>query len=394
MPGPNESQQVVIESREGVTFAACCWHLNERGRPDAAAVRSVAAVVNAREARPRRRVVMMADGAGVASVHTSPQDTAVIEYAVTTVGGPVGTDGKPERFRELRLAGRREAIEAFIHEALDAYRAQVLSAGAAGADEGLLVLHEWDEDAGCWCKARPGRRRPLDTLHLPRDTLGVLGDVKQFVACKPVYERLHVSPTRVYMLHGPPGAGKTSLIRCVASEMRYGLATLRFWPGIGDDEVRKALTTLPAQCIACIEDIDSLFMDRKPSVSTGMTFAGLLAALDECGTETGDPAPIFLTTNRLGALDPALTRRIDHIVEFGYATKAQARSMYEAMFPGHWDFETFWARTCDGKRFPMSALQKHLLKAVQTGDPLAHAAQFDGLVACATQAAPPADMYG
>jgi hypothetical protein len=365
---------VLVESRDAYTFAACCWFLH---RLDPAA-EAVLAALNPRDPHACR-LVLLAHAPSSSVWYKSAQ----LDYGVETTE-PMCTDTRPEPFRRLRLRGERAHLTSFVAEALDVYRARV-TARWAGDEEGVPCW-TWDEDCGLWSRGRTRRPRPLSTLFLPPDAEHLVADFRVFCSDASLerYRELHVAPTRVYMLHGLPGSGKSTMIHCVASEMRYGVATLGFSPSTTDADLKAALGALPPRCVLCIEDIDGLFAEgRRVAPGNGVTFAGLLAALDGCaGLEEGAGTGVFLTTNRFCTLDPALRRRIDYVLEFGFATKGQAQRMFAQFFPHSTAFEQLWQRLY-GRQFAMSVLQKYLLKALQAGDPLEHFDQFEALAQCA-----------
>lgn len=374
-PNDNLRISVVLESKDTFAFAACCWYLH---RLDPVA-EALVTVLNSRDAFGRR-VVMGSQGQASNAWYKS----TLLDYGVE-VSEPLATDGKPEPFRRLRLRGPRGVLAAFIHEALDLYRRHVMSRAGSGqdADDGVPF---WSWDGDMWCRAKTKRIRPMDTLFLTADAERLVADFRAFCSEESLerYRRLHVAPTRVYMLHGLHGSGKSSLVHCVASDMKYGIANMSFCGGTSDADLRAALSTLPPRCILCIEDIDALFVDRRATgQAAGISFSGLLAALDNCGClDEGSGTGVFVTTNRLCALDPALRRRLDYVLEFGHATKAQAQRMFSTFFPHSTAFEQLWQRL-HGRRFPMSVLQKYLIKALQGGDPLHDFEQFDVLMECA-----------
>lgn len=363
---------IVLESKDTFAYAACCWYLHRLDPVSEALV----TVLNSRDAFGRRVVF-----GTQARASSAWYKSAVLDYDVE-VSEPLPTDGKPEPFRRLRLRGPSGVLTAFVHEALDMYRRHVMSRSGGGqdADDGVP---SWSWDGDMWCRGKTKRVRPLDTLFLTADAERLVADFRAFCSEDSLerYRRLHVAPTRVYMLHGLHGSGKSSLVHCVASDMKYGIATLS--GGSGDADLRAALSSLPPRCILCIEDIDALFVDRRAAGDHGVSFSGLLAALDNCGClDEGSGTGVFVTTNRLCALDPALRRRLDYVLEFGHATKAQAQRMFAAFFPHSTAFEQLWQRL-HGRRFPMSVLQKYLIKALQGGDPLQDFEQFDVLMECA-----------
>ena len=79
---------------------------------------------------------------------------------------------------------------------------------------------------------------------------------------------------------------------------------------------------LPEKTILVLEDIDALFVERKPGDSNKsmISFSGLLNTLD--GIAHKEEQLTFLTTNYITKLDKTLIRpgRIDKTVKFSYAT--------------------------------------------------------------------------
>ena len=133
---------------------------------------------------------------------------------------------------------------------------------------------------------------------------------------------------RGYLLHGPPGGGKTSFITALAGELGYDICVLNLGEaGLTDDRLAHGLSNLPPRSIALLEDIDAAFTQREASDHSQsrsyVTFSGLLNALD--GVSAGEERVTFMTTNHLTRLDPALVRpgRADVLQEIGDATSSQ-----------------------------------------------------------------------
>lgn len=404
-------QTYMVESRDSWTFAACCWYLDSLASAGPATTPVLLSVSNARD-RATRRVSCLA--VPVKESRTAVwvrQDGMLQSFSFWVVTSEaLSTDGRPEPYRRLHIRGScggREEVLTLVNDALNAYRVHCSGGGGDhDGEEGAVPQWTWDEDTESWCRGRTRRARSMATLFLPPGADDLVEDFRDF--CSPEssarYRDLHVAPTRVYMLHGIPGSGKSSLVHCVASETGRGIASLSFSPSTTDADVRAALATLPPRCLLCVEDVDCLFSDfrKTSSAAAGITFAGLLAALDGCCAEDGSGTGIFLTTNRLCALDAALRRRVDYVAEFGAATKTQCRALFQWYFPDRSAssgtgglFEEFWAAAgCGSKRFSMSALQKYLLKALRRGgDPVADVRRFDDLVACAALDSSAATLY-
>lgn len=349
-------QEMSVESRDTFTFAACCALL---ARLDPKTPELLAHVTSARD--PDCLVTCLAVSA--TPQHVLHGNAGVVYYVKKSA--PLPTDTKPEACRRLVLgATSRDTLTDFVYTALDAHRKLVTERRASGRVGSGIATYAWDEDAGGWVRGKPRACRPLTTLYLPADAeKDVLSDVRGFYAdAGTLAEKLHVAPVRTYLLHGTPGSGKTSLVHCLASELGHGLAMLTFRPGMTDADVAAALARMPPRCLLLVEDIDCAFAGRTAR-NHGVSFASVLAALD--GAWTDAPQAVFLTTNHLADLDPALRRRVDHVLEFGPATRQQARRLVEAFCPGTSslnDFEALW-HVCAGSS--MSVLQKYLVKVRQ-----------------------------
>lgn len=101
---------------------------------------------------------------------------------------------------------------------------------------------------------------------------------------------------------------------------------------------------MPERSIVLLEDIDAAFSKRVQTSEDGyqsaVTFSGLLNTLD--GVASADSRIIFMTTNHLGRLDPALVRpgRVDLVSYLGDASPYQARELFARFYGGATDDET------------------------------------------------------
>ena len=124
---------------------------------------------------------------------------------------------------------------------------------------------------------------------------------------------------RGYLLHGPPGNGKTSAIRAMMTSRALNAHTLRFFdPNLDDGDLdrlfEKAHRDRPA--IILFEDIDRAF-PKTGEPGTRISLQHLLNCLD--GVATGEGVVVVATANEPAALDPAILRRpgrFDRVIYF------------------------------------------------------------------------------
>uniref|UniRef100_A0A8C2EMV4 Nuclear VCP like n=1 Tax=Cyprinus carpio TaxID=7962 RepID=A0A8C2EMV4_CYPCA len=150
-----------------------------------------------------------------------------------------------------------------------------------------------------------------------------------------VYQRLGVVPPRGFLLHGPPGCGKTLLAQAVAGEV--GLPMLKvsapeLVSGVSGESEQKlrelfeqAISSAP--CILFIDEIDAITPKREIA-SKDMErriVAQLLTCMDDLNS-LSEPAQVLVigATNRPDSLDPALRRagRFDREICLGIPDEA------------------------------------------------------------------------
>ena len=148
-----------------------------------------------------------------------------------------------------------------------------------------------------------------------------------------LFKTFNVKPTKGILLFGPPGTGKTSLIRHISNNLSIPILLLNGTdlssPFHGEPEINlrnvfnhaRSLTTYKA-IIIVIDEIDSLCPSRESNNNSEVenrVVATLLTELDGIQSTTENTPSIFLigATNRPNALDNALRRpgRLDREIE-------------------------------------------------------------------------------
>ena len=162
----------------------------------------------------------------------------------------------------------------------------------------------------------PRQRRPITSVVLDSGVSeSIVDDVRDFISSFSWYRDRGIPYRRGYLLHGPPGCGKTSFIFALAGELEYSICVLNLSDrSMSDDRLMHRLADAPENSIVLLEDADAAFVSREDSTETDsayqganrLTFSGLLNAID--GVTSTEGRIVFMTTNYIDDLDPALIR--------------------------------------------------------------------------------------
>ncbi|WJX72136.1 hypothetical protein P8452_56044 [Trifolium repens] len=176
----------------------------------------------------------------------------------------------------------------------------------------------------------------FETLALePELKKQIKDDLTAFASGKEFYHRVGRAWKRGYLLHGPPGSGKSSLIAAMANFLCYDVYDLELTKVSDNSELRSLLIQTTNRSIIVIEDIDcsvDLTADRtmkkngaKSSSkskkhkttsfsgsgcdeSSRVTLSGLLNFTDGLWSCCGEERLVVFTTNHRDSVDPALVR--------------------------------------------------------------------------------------
>jgi transitional endoplasmic reticulum ATPase len=173
----------------------------------------------------------------------------------------------------------------------------------------------------------------LDLAQISLDDVGDMVEVKEAVTeavlwplqYPDTFSRLGVAPPRGLLLYGPPGCGKTFLVKAIAGSGQAnvlsvkGAELLSKWVGESERAVRELFRRAreAAPTLVFLDEVDALAPVRGQSTDGGTTdrvVAALLTELD--GVESLRDVVVIGATNRPDLVDPALLRpgRLERLV--------------------------------------------------------------------------------
>lgn len=224
-----------------------------------------------------------------------------------------------------------------------------------------IPLYFWTSRGFKMCGER--LKRPLETVFLSEDQKErILADLQRFLASHKWYSDRGIPWRRTFLLEGPPGTGKSTLIFALASALNKPVYIIN--PStIHNDSILLEAMNSAGNGIVVIEDADSFKVthERKKNTKSkkaeqvaeggaiatdsieevkdtgndqaGITQSGFLNAVD--GIASGEGRILFITSNHPDMLDAAIMRpgRVDRREHLGLANIEVAKQMYKAYFP-------------------------------------------------------------
>ena len=250
--------------------------------------------------------------------------------------------------RDLNLTEISERTPGFVVADLAALvREGALRAAARASHDGDPPQLTQQDLTGALGVIRPLSRSATEELSIGSVTLEDVGDMVDTKRAlteavlwplqhPETFERLGVQPPRGVLLYGPPGCGKTYVVRALASSGRLsvhavkGAELMDKWVGSSEKAVRELFRRArdSAPSLVFLDEIDALTPRRGQSFDSGVTdrvVAAMLTELD--GIEELSDVVVLGATNRPDLIDPALLRpgRLEKLV-FVEPPNADARS--------------------------------------------------------------------
>lgn len=218
---------------------------------------------------------------------------ALVREAALRAASRASADGRPPQLNQEDLVG-----------ALTVIRPLSRSASAEVSVGGITL-----DDIGDMAKARQAL------------TEAVLWPLQH----PDTFARLGVDPPRGVLLYGPPGCGKTFVVRALASTGQLSVHAVKGselmdkWVGSSERAVRELFRRArdSAPSLVFLDEVDALAPRRGQSFDSGVTdrvVAALLTELD--GVDPLRDVVVLGATNRPDLIDPALLRpgRLERLV--------------------------------------------------------------------------------
>ncbi|MBV8167077.1 MAG: AAA family ATPase, partial [Alphaproteobacteria bacterium] len=222
---------------------------------------------------------------------------ALVREAALRAASRASVDGQPPKLNQDDLVGALTVIRPLSRSASEGF--------AVGLQVGSVTL----DDVGDMADAKQAL------------TEAVLWPLQH----PDTFARLGVDPPRGVLLYGPPGCGKTFVVRALASTGQLSVHAVKGselmdkWVGASEKAVRELFRRArdSAPSLVFLDEVDALAPRRGQSFDSGVTdrvVAALLTELD--GIDPLRDVVVLGATNRPDLIDPALLRpgRLERLV--------------------------------------------------------------------------------
>lgn len=208
-----------------------------------------------------------------------------------------------------------------------------------------------------WARLTQTQKRSLESVITSGDLLTDLRrKIEWFKSNKQWYLDRGLPYKLVFVLHGPPGTGKSSIIKALASHFNASMCLYNLSEVSTGKEMMQAFATTPENSFVLCEDFDDCtaltnrggiedVRKKEPQLDKAdgkketvidlnpLSLSAILNAFD--GVVSLNDSIFFLTTNKLDVIDPAFLRpgRVDRLIYVGALQHEDICRYIGLMFP-------------------------------------------------------------
>ncbi|KAI9639993.1 hypothetical protein NHQ30_011552 [Ciborinia camelliae] len=243
-------------------------------------------------------------------------------------------------------------------------------------DENRTIIYRGGSKAGSmgepgWTRLVSRISRPFSTVVLDEAVKQkVIADMKDYLHpfTRRWYSNRGIPYRRGYLLHGPPGTGKSSLSFAIAGYFKLKIYIVSLNSGsMNEENLSSLFADLPKQCVVLLEDIDTAGLTHTRDNDQGdedgensspesplaratktleaiakkngpreqsskISLSALLNVIDGVASQEG--RILIMTTNHIEKLDEALIRpgRVDMTVHFDLASKDNMQQIFRGIY--------------------------------------------------------------
>lgn len=256
-----------------------------------------------------------------------------------------------------------------------------------------VYVKGYRSDIYCWNNKISGLWHIIDKIPKRKMTDTILNDNVSNILMKTIdtfynkpelYKKYNIPYKLCVLLSGPPGMGKTSLIKSIATEFDCNLYTISL-TCVNDEILPFIFASVNEKSILVFEDVDCMTVDRdiinandnetenndennKKNKPKGVSLSAFLNALDGIVVTKG--LIVIMTTNYPEKLDSALIRQERvHL----HCKLEKSIQVYEKMFKRFFpdapnDLVTNFANICMEKQLNLADVQAHCIRYIDDMD--------------------------